>query len=405
VKLADIDLMTTEQWLHGVPHEQFALLRREAPVFRHPHTVPGMPEFFWCLTLHDDVRMATRDPDTFSSSLGGVLLDKLQTPEEREAFRTIIDVDPPEHTRLRRLVNRAFTPRAIAEFETQYRAAVGRILGEAISGSTFDFVTEVASQLPAYAISELLGVPEEDRDRIINWTNQISGGSDPEFTEGPDAPLIAATQLYEYASELAERRRADPRDDIVTRLITQVDDDALGAHEFEMFVLALAFAGSETTRTAISQGLLAFFEHPGQMDLLRANPLELAPTAAEEIIRWVTPIVYFRRTASRDIELHGTRIQENDPVVLFYLSANYDESIFADPYDFDITRYPNPHVAFGGGGAHMCLGAHLARLEIRVLLEELVKTTRSIEPAGPAIRLRSNWVNGLKHLPVTVVPS
>ena len=397
--------MSTDRWVRGVPHEQFALLRAEAPVFRHEGTVPGMPEFFWCLTLHDDVRMATRDPDTFSSSLGGVLLDNLQTPEEREGFRTIIDVDPPEHTRLRRLVNRAFTPRAITEFEGQYRAAVGRILGEAMSEPTFDFVTEVASQLPVYAISELLGVPEEDRDRIINWTNQISGGSDPEFTDGPDAPLVAATQLYAYASELADQRRADPRDDIVTKLITQVDDDALGAHEFEMFVLALAFAGSETTRTAISQGMHAFFEHPGQMDLLRSDPEGLAPTAAEEIIRWVTPIVYFRRTATRDVELRGMQIQENDPVVLFYLSANYDDSVFADPYEFDITRTPNPQVAFGGGGAHMCLGAHLARLEIRVLLEELARVTRSIEPAGAAVRLRSNWVNGLKHLPVTVVPA
>lgn len=169
--------------------------------------------------------------------------------------------------------------------------------------------------------------------------------------------------------------------------------------------LSVAFAGSETTRTAISQGLLALVENPVQTGLLRADPTRLAPTAAEEIIRWVTPIVYFRRTATRDIELHGTRIQENDPVVLFYMSANYDEAAVSDPYEFDVTRTPNPHVTFGGGGAHICLGAHLARLEIRVLLEELVEITHSIEPAGQAVRLRSNWVNGLKHLPVTVVPA
>jgi cholest-4-en-3-one 26-monooxygenase len=405
MKLADIDLLSIDRWIDGVPHEQFALLRQEAPVFRHPWPESEAHQGFWCLTLHEDVRMATRDPEVFSSSRAGVLLDTLQTAEEREAFQTIIDVDPPEHTRLRRLVNRAFTPRAIAEFETQYRAAVRRVMGGAMQESTFDFVTEVASHLPAYAISELLGVPEEDRGRIIHWANQISGRSDPEFTDGPDASLIAATELYEYAGTLAEQRRVDPRDDIVTRLITEVDDDALGAHEFEMFILALAFAGSETTRTAISQGLIALFDNPDQMELLRGAPEELAPTAAEEIIRWATPVVYFKRTATRDLELRGVQIHEDDPVVLFYMSANYDESVFDDPRRFDIGRSPNPHVSFGGGGPHMCLGASLARLEIRVLLEELTSMTRSIQPAGPAVRLRSSWVNGIKHLPVTVLAS
>ena len=237
------------------------------------------------------------------------------------------------------------------------------------------------------------------------WTNQIAGRSDPEFSDGPDASLIAATELYTYASQLAEERRTEPRDDIVTRLITEVDDDALGAHEFEMFVLALAVAGSETTRTAISQGVLELLRRPDQMALLRAHPDDLLGSTAEEIIRWATPVVYFRRTATRDVELHGTLIRENDPVVLFYLSANYDESVFADPQVFDLTRSPNPHVSFGGGGPHFCLGAHLARLEIRVLLEELLAATGSIELAGEPDRLRSSWINGLKRLPVTVTPA
>jgi len=404
MKLADIDLTSTGQWVHGVPHEQFSFLRREAPVFRHPATDEQMPGAFWCLTRHEDVKMATRDAETFSSSRGGVLLDVMQSIEEREAFRTIIDTDPPAHSRLRRLVSRAFTPRSIALFEVQYRAAVNRVLDQVTaSSSSFDFVREVASPLPAYAISELLGVPEEERPRIIHWTTQISGRSDPEFSDGPDAPTVAATELYQYATELADERRADPRDDIVTRLITEVDDDALGAHEFEMFVLALTFAGSETTRTAISQGLLALLANPEQMARLRADIGALGPSAAEEIIRWATPIVYFRRTATRDVEVHGTLIRQDDPVVLFYISANYDESVFADPGTFDVTRSPNPHVSFGGGGPHMCLGAHLARLEIRVLLEELLARTSDIELAGPAVRLRSSWVNGLKHLPVTLV--
>ena len=403
MELTDIDVTSTKQWIEGIPHDQFAFLRRAAPVFRHHATDEQMPESFWCLTRHEDVQMANRDTETFSSSRGGVLLDVMQSAEERESFRTIIDTDEPEHTRLRRLVNRGFTPRSIATFEQHYRGAVRHVLGRAMQTRSFDFVSEVATPLPAFAISELLGVPEQDRGQITNWTNQISGRSDPEFSEGPDAPLIAATELYTYATGLAEERRAEPRDDIVTRLITEVDSDALGAHEFEMFMLALAVAGNETTRTAISQGLLALLEHPDQMTRLRESPDELLPTAVDEILRWTTPIMYFRRTAARDVEMHGTLIRENDPVVLFYVSANYDETVFEDPHRFDLARTPNPHVSFGGGGPHFCLGAHLARLEIRVLLEELLASTGSIELAGTPDRLRSSWANGLKRLPVTFV--
>ncbi|MGH8977216.1 MAG: cytochrome P450 [Acidimicrobiia bacterium] len=405
MQLTDIDLTSTEQWGCGIPHAQFARLRSEAPVFRHQATEEQMPEFFWCLTRHEDVQLANRDVDTFSSSRGGVLLDALQSVEERESFRTIIDTDEPEHTRLRRLVNRGFTPRAIARFESRYRVAVRRVLDRALQLSTFDFVREVATPLPAFAIAELLGVPEADRGQITEWTNLISGRSDPDFGDGPDAPLIAATELYTYATRLAEERRADPQDDIVTTLVGEVDDDALGTHEFEMFVLALAVAGNETTRTAISQGMLALLEHSEEMARLRANPEALLLTAVDEILRWTTPVMYFRRTASRDVELHGTRIRENDPVVLFYISANYDDSAFAEPHRFDVGRVPNPHVTFGGGGPHFCLGAHLARLEIRVLLEELLATASVIELVGLPERLRSSWMNGLKHLPVAFTPA
>jgi cholest-4-en-3-one 26-monooxygenase len=405
VTTTDFDVTSPDQWTLGIPHEQFARMRRDAPVYRHAATDDQMPEFFWCLTRHADVQMASRDSERFSSSRGGVLLDVMQSLEDREAFRTIIDTDDPEHARLRKLVSRGFTPRAIAEFEQRYRGAVRATLERAMQAPTFDFVTEVAAPLPAFAISELLGVPESERTRIITWTNQIAGRSDPEFVDGADAPVIAATELYTYATELANERRNDPRDDIVTKLITEVDDDALGAHEFEMFVLALAVAGSETTRTAISQGILELLRRPDQMAALRAHPDDVLPSAAEEIIRWATPVVYFRRTATRDLELHGTRIRENDPVALFYLSANYDETVFADPFRFDLTRSPNPHLSFGGGGPHFCLGAHLARLEVRVLLEELLTATRAIELAGDPVRLRSSWINGLKRLPVAVVPA
>jgi cytochrome P450 len=395
----DIDLVSPDQWVDGIPHEQFEWLRREAPVFWHRSDDPSVPDF-WALTRHADVQAANRDADRFSSQRGGVFLND-QTAEERELFRSIIETDDPEHSRLRRLVNRGFTPRAISHFETSYRQAVRSVLARVVEQGTFDWVTEVATTLPAYAISELLGVPVEDRPQVTTWTNTISGGNDPEFADSADAPLVAATALYTYASQLAEQRRSEPRDDIVTKLITVVDDDALGAHEFEVFVLALAVAGNETTRTAMSQGMLALLDDPEQMKLLRSNR-QLAGSAADEIIRWSSPIVYFRRTATCDLELHGVTIRENDPVALYYMSANYDDVVFANPRHFDITRSPNPHVSFGGGGPHYCLGAHLARLEITVLLEELLAGTGSIERAGDADRLRSSWINGLKHLPVTV---
>ena len=397
----NIDLIGQDQWTQGIPHEQFAWLRREAPAYWHESDDPAVPGF-WALTRHADVQAANRDIERFSSQRGGVFLN-VQTDEQRDLFRSIIETDRPEHTRLRRLVNRGFTPRAIAQFEASYRQAVQNVLVDVLARGTFDWVTEVATVLPAFAISELLGVPLEDRARVTAWTNTISGANDPEFAvdDDTDAPMNAAIALYTYGTQLAEQRRAEPRDDIVTSLITEVDDDALGAHEFEIFVLALAVAGNETTRTAMSQGMLALLDNPEQMAVLRSDP-GLAATAADEIIRWSTPIVYFRRTATRDVELHGVTIHEDDPVALYFLSANYDDAVFEDPHRFDVTRAPNPHVSFGGGGPHHCLGAHLARFEISVLLEEVLAHTRSIEQAGDAIRLRSSWINGLKHLPVTV---
>jgi len=370
-----------------------------SPVYWHETDDPAVPGF-WALTRHADVQAANRDIDRFSSQRGGVFLT-VQTEEQRDLFRSIIETDRPEHTRLRRLVNRGFTPRAIAQFEASYRQAVRDVLADAVARGTFDWVTEVATVLPAYAISELLGVPVEDRPQVTAWTNIISGANDPEFADDADAPMNAAIALYTYGTQLAEHRRAEPRDDIVTSLITEVDDDALGAHEFEVFVLALAVAGNETTRTAMSQGMLALLDSPDQMARVRSEP-GIAATAADEMIRWSTPIVYFRRTATRDVELHGVTIREDDPVALYFLSANYDDSVFVDPQRFDIARTPNPHVSFGGGGPHYCLGAHLARFEISVLLEELLSHTSAVEQAGDAVRLRSSWINGLKHLPVSV---
>jgi cholest-4-en-3-one 26-monooxygenase len=401
----DVDVVSHAQWAHGVPHDKFAWLRANAPVARMRGTENDMPEHFWGLTLHEDVVEAGRDWETFSSQRGSVHLMEHESEDELSAFRTIIDTDPPAHTRLRRVVNRGFTPRAVAAIEDHYRIVARGIIDEAVERGTVDFVATVAAELPLVAIAELLGIPIDERHKIFEWTNRMVGRTDPEYDFGPDAPTEAAAQLYAYANELAAQRRAEPRGDIITKLITEVDGDALGEHEFELFVLALSVAGNETTRNAISHGLHALLEHPGEMARLRADTPALIDTAVEEMIRWATPVIRFRRTTQHPITLRGVDIPEGEAVVLFYTSANRDERAFDDPMRFDIGRDPNPQVAFGGGGPHFCLGANLARLEIKVMFEELLARTSSVDAAGPADRLRSSFINGIKHLPVTLSPA
>jgi cholest-4-en-3-one 26-monooxygenase len=401
---ARVDVTSHDQWVTGIPHEKFTRLRHDAPVYRHSSTEDEMPEYFWALTRHADVQAANRDWETFSSQRGSVHLME-RNPEELETFRTIIDTDPPEHTRLRRIVNRGFTPRAIARVEEHYRQVAREFVSSAVDEGTVDFVTAVAAELPLVAIAEHLGVPLDDRHKIMEWTNRLVGRTDPEYDHGPDAPIEAATELYAYANALGAQRRRDPRDDIITTLVTEVDGEALGEHEFELFVLALSVGGNETTRNAISHGLLALIEHPEQMERLRSNTPGLIDTAVEEIIRWATPVIRFRRTATHDFDLHGVEVREGDPVVLFYSSANFDETVFDDPLRFDVARDPNPQLGFGGGGPHFCLGANLARLEIKVMFEELLAGTTAISLAGEPERLRSSFINGLKHLGVRLEPS
>jgi cholest-4-en-3-one 26-monooxygenase len=400
MNLSDIDLTDQDVWAERIPHDQFELLRREAPIFRHPGKPDELIPDFWAVTRHADVQTANRDTDTFSSQQRGVMV--FDPPDEqREMFRTMLDTDPPAHTRLRRLVNRGFTPRMVTRFEEHYRDLTAELLAKAVAQGTFDFVVDVAAELPLMAIAELLGVPVEDRHKLFEWSNRMVGSSDPEYVSSEEHAVSAATELYEYFNGLGEQRRADPGDDIISKLITEVDGDALGPHEFEVFCLLLSVAGNETTRNATSHGLLALLEHPDQMQLLRDRP-ELLDSAIEEILRWATPVIHFRRTATRDTELGGQAIAEGDAVTLFYISANRDEEVFDDPYRFDITRDPNEHIAFGGGGAHHCLGANLARLELQIIFGELLARTESIELVGEVDRLRSNFINGIKHMPVEV---
>ncbi|NDU73068.1 cytochrome P450 [Actinomadura sp. DSM 109109] len=389
----------------GVPHGQLAWLREHEPVYRHH----GDPELdhppFWAVTRHEDVVHVSRHPEVFSSWQRLALYH--EAPEDQIVLQRMmmLNQDPPEHSRKRSIVNRGFTPRAIGALEAHIRDICRRLVAEtAERGPEADFVRDLAAPLPLYVICELLGAPPEDREKIFHWSNTLIGGDDPDFQRTPEEGRQAAAELYAYANELAAARRENPREDIVTRLLQpDADGEVLSGDEFELFVLLLSVAGNETTRNAASGGMLALLEHPEQWERMKADP-SLVRTAADEIVRWVTPVNMFRRTAVRDTELGGRAIAEGDKVVVFYSSANRDESVFADPYRFDVGRDPNPHLGFGGGGPHFCLGSHLARLELSVLFETLLDTMPNIELSGNVRRLRSSFINGVKEMPVRVRP-
>jgi cholest-4-en-3-one 26-monooxygenase len=406
MELGDINLLDRDVFTHGVPHEWFTYLRAHAPVYRHPE--PDGPGF-WVLTKHDDVVLANRDSHTFSSDQerGGVV--GLEEPDEamraqQEEFggagKLMLTIDPPDHTRYRKLVNKGFTPRMIGALETHIRDLTGRILDDAVGRGTVDFVTEIAAELPLQAIAELLGVPVEDRHKIFAWSNRMIGSEDPEYFVSEDMTRLAQIEMFMYAHQLAEQRRQEPRDDIVSTLLdAEIDGDRLSEMDFNLFFLLLSVAGNETTRNAITHGMHALLEHPDQYEMLVRDPA-LVTSATEEILRWASPVMYFRRNVIHDIELRGEHIAAGDKVSLWYISANRDEDVFDDPFRFDIQRDPNPHIAFGGGGPHFCLGASLARMEIRVLFEELALRVPRVKPAGELARLRSNFIGGIKHLPV-----
>jgi len=320
----------------------------------------------------------------------------------------MLNQDPPEHTRKRSIVNKGFTPRTIGRLEEHVRGICRGLIDEVAARGEADFVHDVSAPLPLYVICELIGAPVEDREKIFEWSNRLIGEDDPDLRSTEEEEGAAAAELYAYANELAERRRKEPRDDIVTTLLRPHDGEELTVDEFDLFMMLLIVAGNETTRNAASGGMLAFFEHPEQWRRLvddRRDGGDLARTAADEIVRWVSPVNMFKRTAMRDTELGGREIREGDKVVVFYASANRDEDVFADPYDFDIGRDPNPHIGFGGGGPHFCLGAHLARLELRVLFETLLARMPGITQTGDARRLRSNFINGIKEMPIAFTPS
>ena len=397
----DFDFTDPDLYAVRVPQEEFAELRRTAPVWWNPQR-PGTGGFddegFWAVTRHADIVEISRDSDTYSTWENTAIIRHQEgsTREQIELQRFVmLNIDPPQHTKLRGIVSRGFTPRAIGSLREALTARAERITAAALASGTGDFVRDVAAELPLQAIAELIGVPQQDRSKVFAWSNDMVGYDDPEYTADP---AVAAAEIIGYSMEMAEDRRRCPRDDIVTKLtLAQVDGGNLSADEFGFFVILLAVAGNETTRNAISHGMLAFLDHPEQWELFRA---ERPDTAADEIIRWATPVTVFQRTALRDTVLGGQQIKAGQRVGLFYRSANFDEEVFDHPDRFDIRRSPNPHLGFGGSGAHFCLGASLARLEIDLIFNAIAGTMPGIRKVGEPVRLRSGWLNGIKRLPV-----
>jgi len=402
----EIDLIDADLYQRGgPPHDQFSWLREKAPVYWHANGGQDGWPGFWAVTRHEDVAYISRHPELFSSARRLVVFTEVPDVALAAQRLMMLNMDPPQHTRQRAFVNRGFTPRMIGRLEEHIVTICHALLDEVQPdgrAGTADFVTGIAAPLPLQVICELVGAPAGDRDRIFELSNHLVGADDPEF-QGPAGQRLqhaAATEIYGYAHELAECRRCQPADDIVTKLL-QPDENGeeLTSHEFDVFFLMLTVAGNETTRHAASGGMLAFFEHPDQWQRLVRDP-SLIPLAAEEIVRWASPVNLFRRTATMDLELGGQRIAEGDKVVVFYSSANRDDKVFDRPEEFDIGREPNPHIGFGGGGPHFCLGRHLAALELRVLLRALTERMPDLKLDGDVSRLRSNFVNGIKHMPV-----
>lgn len=397
-----IDLSDHDEFVDGVPHEAFATLRREDPVHWNPET-DGRG--FWAVTRYEDIRAIHRNPEVFSSELGGTSLEDLE-PEHIEARKSMIDMDPPRHDELRALVNRRFTPRAVGVWEDGVRTVVKRVLDGALERDEFDFVHEIASEIPMQVFAEILGVPQEERREIIEIGDRLLGNADPEFAVEPDdahrhLPFSspAALDMFAFGRKIADERRHHSRDDIMSDLVRA----GLTQREMDVYFVLLATAGNETTRHTISHGLIALGEHPDQKQLLRSRPEELGKTATEEMLRWATPVHHFRRTATQDTVVGATEIRAGDKVTTWFVSGNRDESIFEAPDRFDVTRSPNPHMTFGPGGIHHCLGAHLAKLEVRITFEDLLSRGVELQQTAPAQRLRSNFFNGIKRLPVRVL--
>jgi cholest-4-en-3-one 26-monooxygenase len=401
--LEDVNLADSGNFVAAVPHDMFEVLRREAPVWFHPGN--DLVEGFWCIVKYADLVELSRDPGHASSELGGITLHDASDEDLELQRQMMLMMDPPKHTKLRKLVNKGFTPRMIGQLEEHIRDVARSIVDGVAKRGECDFVVDVAAELPLQVIVEMMGVPDEDRHKIFDWSNRLIGSEDPEYNVSRDEAIGAATEMFMYSTELAAAKREKPGDDIISTLLqAEVEGNRLTDTEFNLFFQLLSVAGNETTRNLISNGMHFLFEHPDQRKKLAADR-SLLPGAIDEMLRYASPVMYMRRTAPETFDLRGQTIRAGDKIALWYISANRDEDVFEDPHRFDVTRSPNEYVAFGGGGPHFCLGANLAKLEIRVMFEELLDRLPDIELAGDVQRLRSNFINGIKHMPVKFTPA
>ena len=395
---ARLDLSDPDLLADHLPLDEFAWLRRHEPVRWNPQ--PARAAYgdagYWALTRHSDVTAVTRSQG-WSVETSSAFVRRLDEsdPTGESTKNLLLCMDPPRHTRVRRVGNRCFTPRALAGLEDDLRARAHRIVWEAKRNGSGDFVLDVARHLPLQAIAGLMGIPDEDRPQLFRWSDQMAGSEDPEYTS---SDLSGVVEMFAYAHAAAEARLEDDRGDVTSRLVQpDADGHRLSSEEFAFFFMILTVAGNETTRQAITHGLVAFLEHPEQWERWR---LERPPTAVDEILRWGSPAVVLQRTATEDVEVADRVIMKGERVGLYFVSANFDEEAFDEPQRFDIGRSPNPHVTFGAGGSHYCIGANLSRLELKVMFDVIAEELPDIRLRGAPVRLRSSWLNGIKHLPV-----
>lgn len=403
-----LDIISHDIYAKAIPHETFAMLRRDCPVCWHEEWDGN--KGFWAITKYDDATRVMSDYETFSSNFG-VALEEMNE-EELAHRRNMIEIDPPDHARLRGIVNRDFTVRAVKKYEDDFRILAGEVIDECLAKRDIDLVNDMARIIPMRLLCRILGAPVADAGMLVDWGDAMIVNSEPDFTEAP-VDLVDtdpyrlypfrspyAKKVFDYAQGLADQRRGCPMDDIVTKLaLANPEGGALSNFELQNFFSLLMTAGNETTRNSISHAIILLTENPDVWRALRSDP-SLIPGAVEEVLRRASPIMHFRRTAIRETEIRGVPIARGDKVVFWHISANHDEEKFPDPYRFDITRSPNEHVSFGYRGPHFCLGTFLAKLEIRVVLEELLQRVREVELTGPYLRVRSHFINGIKKMPV-----
>jgi cytochrome P450 len=402
ISIGGVDLADPATYLSGVPYDAFQELRRRAPVAWHPY---GDGPGFLALTGYDEILAVSRDSATWSSQASGVFFEPARPEDEFQLALMMLTMDPPRHTKLRSLVSRGFTPRQVARLNDHVADMARHIVDDVVDRGECDFVNDIAGALPSFVIAELLGIPLEDGRRLYELTEIMNSGAVGDTHVEHSHVLDAQMQMFQYGTELAARKRAEPGDDVATSLLqAEVDGERLTDLEFNMFFLLLINAGGDTTRNLVAAGILAMMDNPGEQARLAADPT-LLPSAIEEMLRYTSPVTVFVRTATKDTELHGISVKTGDRAAMFYPSANRDETRFDDPDRFDIGRAPNPHLAFGGGGTHFCLGANLARVEASAIIPQVLSRMSDLELAGPVERVRSNLMNGIHSMPVRFTPS